>query len=167
MIQVASTNDRAWIIRKSCVVVSIIGDILNETVHDIGCLGNNVVDPSSSFTWSDSRKGTELVKSAMRRHSMWCHIRICFCQIVSWHYYMASPVIVCYAPSFAHSTGCDYLQYLCSHLRSKKRFFMSPLSSFHKLKQRSSSPDFPLKQTDSLLSTNHIHFLSLVGHTAE
>lgn len=77
MFQVASANDMAWIIRKSCVVGSIIGDILNETVQDIGCLRKNVVDPSSSFTWSDSRTGTELVKSAMRRHPTFLfHIRI-------------------------------------------------------------------------------------------
>lgn len=68
MFQVASTNDMAWIIRKSCVVGSILGDILNKTVQDIGCLGKIVVDPSSSFRWSGNRKGTELVKSAMRRH---------------------------------------------------------------------------------------------------
>ena len=98
-----------------------------------------------------------IVKSATRRHSTWCHIRIWFCQTVSWHYYMVSPwcvfcipVTVCYAPSFGHSS-C-YLLYLHISSLKIKRFFMSPLSSFHKLKQRSSTPDFPLKQTLTLCS---------------
>ena len=39
--QVAFTNHIAWIIGKSFVVASaIMGDILNEAIQDIGCLGH-------------------------------------------------------------------------------------------------------------------------------